>query len=63
MTEHDSIKKLDDQDMEKVVGGIGGWSQSIPGADTSSAGLDLDAGSLENRIRRPLPRKVQPKRR
>lgn len=66
MIEHDSIKKLDDQDMEKVLGGVsgvGGWSQPISMTDSSSEESGSAAESLENRIRRHTRTKVQPKRR
>lgn len=65
MIEHDSIKKLDDQDMEKVLGGVSvfsGLGQQLSKTVSSSAEIGSDAESLENRIRRPLKHEVQPKR-
>ena len=65
MRERDGIEMLDDQELEKVVGGVASVEdlrqQSVT-EDFFLAESDLAAGSLENRIRRPLKHEVQGKR-
>lgn len=65
MRERDGIEMLDDQELEKVVGGVASVEdlrqQSVT-EDFFLAESDSAAGSLENRIRRPLKHEVQGKR-